>query len=127
MTTVINLTEFAEGAVAERVNLEVKKVLENIADPNTDPKKKRKVALTLTFEADDQRDIANVSIQTKTSLAPARSIETKIIMDMDGAGHVIGSELRSGIKGQTFIDPEGDISSDTGEKIIDFRKQGGTK
>ncbi|CEG25981.1 hypothetical protein [Bacillus sp. B-jedd] len=127
MSNIINLTDFADGAVAERFNQELRKVLENIADPNTDPKKKRKIALTLVLSADDQRDLAHVSIQAKTTLAPARSIETKIIMDYDGTGQVTGAELKSGVKGQTYLDPEGDVAADTGEKIISFKKTGGQK
>ena len=125
MSQMINLAELANGAVAERVNLEVKKVLENIADPNTNAKTKRKVVLTLTFQADDNRDVVNVSVHAKPTLAPAKDIDTKIIMDYDTKGQITGAELKSGLKGQTFIDPDGGVSSDTGEKIIDFRKQGG--
>lgn len=125
VSNIINLSEFAEGAVAERFNLELKKVLENISDPNTDPKKARKLTLTIELKADDKRDIAAVSIQAKTTLAPAKKIETKLIMDRDNKGQVIGAELKSGIKGQTYLDPEGDISDDKGEKIISFKKQGG--
>lgn len=118
----INLSNFANGAVAERFNIELQKVLENIADPNTDPKKARKLTLTVTVKADENRDIANVSIQTKTNLAPAKEIETKIIMDYDTSGKVVGAELQSGAKGQLFIDKEGDIADDTGRKVINFQK-----
>ncbi|POD45915.1 replication terminator protein [Pseudomonas syringae pv. syringae] len=123
----INLTDFADGAVAERFNMELSKVLENIADPNTDPKKVRKVTLTISLKADDKRDIAQVGIVAKTTLVPAKDIETKIVMGQDNKGKVVGAELKSGIKGQTFVDDDGDIASDTGDKIVDFRKQGGTK
>ena len=117
----INLDNFADGAVAERFNMELQKVLENIADPNTDAKKVRKVTLTVSFKADDKRDVALVSVQAKSQLAPALEIETKIIMDQDSRGNIVGAELMSGIKGQTFIDSDGDIADDTGNKIIEFK------
>lgn len=117
----IDLTDFAGGAVAERFNIELQRVLENIADPNTDPKKPRKLILTLTVKADENRDIANVSIQTKTSLVPAKDIETKIVMDYDAKGNVVGAELKSGAKGQIFIDDDGEIADDRGNKIIQFK------
>lgn len=121
MDKIIDLSNFADGAVAERFNHELRKLLENIADPNTDPKKTRKLTLTLTLKADDKRDIASVSIQAKSTIAPARDIETKILMDRDIKGRVTGAELKSGIKGQTFIDHEGDFSDDKGNKIINFK------
>lgn len=117
----IDLADFAGGAVAERFNIELQRVLENIADPNTDPKKPRKLILTLTVKADENRDIANVSIQTKTSLVPAKDIETKIVMDYDAKGNVVGAELKSGAKGQMFIDDDGEIADDRGNKIIQFK------
>lgn len=120
--SIVDLNEFADGAVMERFNIELQKVLENIADPNTDPKKARKLNITVTLKADGKRDIATVGIQAKTTLAPAKDIETKIVIDQDQAGKIIGKELRSGIKGQTYFDEDG-VYEDTGEKIIDFRKQ----
>ncbi|WP_366160604.1 replication terminator protein [Bacillus infantis] len=122
MTKIVDLNTFAGGSVQERVNLELQKVLANIADPNTDPKKVRKVTLTLSLAGDDQRNLAAVKVQAKTTLAPAKEIEAKIIMDLDSKGKVTGAELKSGVKGQTYIDHEGEIADDRGEKIISFKK-----
>ncbi|TLS37764.1 replication terminator protein [Pseudalkalibacillus caeni] len=119
----IDLQNFADGALAERFNHELGKVLENIADPNTDPKKARKVTLTVTLKADEQRDIAQVGIVAKSTIVPAKDIETKIIMDTDNTGKVIGSELKSGQKGQTYIDDEGDVADDTGNKVIEYQRR----
>lgn len=117
----IDLSNFADGAVAERFNLELQKVLENIADPNTDPKKARKLTMTIMLKADEKRDIASVSIQTKTSLVPAKDIETKIVMDCDAKGNVVGAELKSGSKGQMFIDDDGQIADDRGNKVVHLK------
>jgi hypothetical protein len=128
MSKMINLTEFADGAVAERVNIELQKVLENLADPNTDPKKVRTVTVKISMKGDEKRDLANVTVTAATKLAPAKDIETKIVLDRDGRGKVVGQELKSGVKGQVFIDQDGDVAEDTGEKIISFKKtQGGSK
>ncbi|WP_257279280.1 hypothetical protein [Clostridium botulinum] len=40
MEKMINLETFADGALAEKINMALKEVLENIADPNTDYKTK---------------------------------------------------------------------------------------
>jgi hypothetical protein len=124
MSQIIDLTQFADGAVAERFNQELIKVLENIADPNTDPKKARKLTLTVSIAGNEKRDIATVGIQAKITLAPAKQIETQIIMDYDNKGRVTGAELKSGIKGQTYVDMEtGEIADDRGNKIINLKQQ----
>ncbi|MGV2443089.1 UNVERIFIED_CONTAM: replication terminator protein [Bacillus sp. ATCC 13368] len=117
----IDLNTFAEGALSERFNNELQRVLENIADPNTDPKKTRKLTMTVAFNADEKRDVIFTSVLAKLSLAPAKQIEAKLMMDFDGNGKITGAELKSGVKGQTFIDTDGDISTDQGEKIISFK------
>jgi len=127
MVKIVDLNNFANGAVAERFNLELQKVLENIADPNTDPKKPRKLTLTVKVTGNENRDIADVEVEAKLTLAPARTIESKIIIDRDSSGKIVGSELKSGAKGQTYIDEDGDIADDTGKKIIDFRKLEGDR
>lgn len=120
MEKMIDLNSFAEGALSERFNIEMQELLRNIADPNTDAKKARKLQLTITLKADESRELANVVVQHKTTLAPARDIETKLVMDYDNDGSVIGSELKSGIKGQTFISDDGEILDDKGDKVINY-------
>lgn len=121
MSTRINLQELAGGAVAEKIDMELQKVLENIADPNTDPRKSRKLQVTLTFKADDNRDIANLSTVVKATTVPAKPTESKVILDIDENGMITGAELKSSAKGQCYIDETGDIADDKGNKIIDLR------
>lgn len=113
----INLNDLANGAVGERFNMEWSKVLQNIKDPNTSAKAKRKVTLTLTLEPDEEREIAIVGIETKATIAPPKGIATKIIMDMDRSGQVVGAELKSGSKNQMMVDDEGDVADDRGNKV----------
>lgn len=123
MANIVDLNTFADGAVAERFNLELQRVLENFADLNTDPTAKRKINLVVTLAGDEARDVILVNVQAKTTLAPAKKLETKIIMDFDEKGQVIGQELKSGVKGQTFVDIEtGEIKEDNGSKIYSFRQ-----
>lgn len=120
---IVDLENFADGAVAERFNIELKKVLENLVDPNTDAKKKRKVQLTVTVKGNEKRELAEIEISAKTTLAPANAIETTIIIDRDKNG-ITGKELKSGIPGQTFFDSEtGEIKDDVGNNIVDYQKR----
>jgi len=122
----ISLADLSEGAVEERFNQELSRVLANIADPNTDPKKARKVTLTLTLKGDEKRDVLLASFDAKSTVAPAKAIETKIVMGQDSKGKVIGQELKSGALGQTYITPEGQVADDTGN-IIDLKQAKGGK
>ena len=65
MRQIIDLNTFASGALAEKVNIELQKVLENISDPNTDHKKARKVTVTMTLKANERRNLANVLVDNK--------------------------------------------------------------
>lgn len=123
MQKIIDLNSFAEGAMAERFDLELQKILENIADPNTDAKKVRKLTLTISLKADDKRDVVLTNVVAKSSLAPAKEIEAKLLMDLDGRGKVTGAELKSGVRGQTYITEEGDVADDRGQKIINLKQQ----
>ncbi|MCE7699820.1 MAG: hypothetical protein K8E24_013725 [Methanobacterium paludis] len=116
----INLQELAGGAVAERFERELQQVLNNIADPNTDAKKKRKLQVVLTLAPNEDRTLASISILAKKTLVPAKEIETQLVIGQDGRGRTVAKELASGIPGQTFIDQEGDIAEDDGTKIVKF-------
>lgn len=116
MKQIIDLGNFANGGVSEKFNLELQKVLENIADPNTDPSKARKVTLSVTLKGNENRDLASVSVEAKSSLAPAKPISTEIIIDVATNGKVSGAELKSGIRGQMYADENGEVLDDRGEK-----------
>lgn len=117
MKQIIDLNTFAGGALAERTNIEIKKALENISDPNTDHKKARKVTVVITLKANEKRNLANVMIDTKSTLVPAVGVESELIIDLDKDGSVTGAELKSGIPGQAFIGENGDILDDKGQEI----------
>jgi hypothetical protein len=111
METKFNLETLAGGAFTERVNQALKEVAENILDPNTDWKTKRKVTIDLTFVTKEDRDLTEVDIVAKTKLAPRTSVHTKILLDKDFDGEVIASEFKKQIAGQTFIK----VDAETGE------------
>lgn len=127
-TNMVSLNEFANGALAARFNEELQKVLENIADPNTEPHKNRKITVEVTLAGDENREIIDVLVVAKSKLLHAKHASTKLIMGVDENLNIVGQELKSGLKGQMFIDSENEVVTDTGEKldetdkVIDFRK-----
>lgn len=113
MEKMINLETLADGALAEKVNIALKEVLNNIADLNTDYKIKRKLNVEITFEAQEDRELALLDIKTKTKLAPPKSIGTKIIIGTDGKGGIIASEFGKQVPGQSCMR----VDQETGEVL----------
>lgn len=109
----INLQTLAEGALAEKVNMALNEVLSNIADLNTDWKAKRKLTIEITFQAQEDRELALLDIKTKKKLVEPKSIGTKIIIGTDGRGGIMASEFGKQIPGQSVMR----VNEDTGEVI----------
>ncbi|WP_410745476.1 replication terminator protein, partial [Clostridium neonatale] len=110
---IINLETLAEGGLTEKVNMALREVLNNIADPNTDYKVKRKLTIDITFISQEDRDLALLDIQTKTKLAPPKSIGTKIVIGTDGKGGIMASEFGKQIPGQSVMR----VDEETGEVL----------
>ena len=113
MGKIINLETLAEGGLTEKVNMALRGVLNNIADPNTDYKVKRKLTIDITFISQEDRDLALLDIQTKTKLAPPKSIGTKIVIGTDGKGGIMASEFGKQIPGQSVMR----VDEETGEVL----------
>lgn len=113
----LNLAEMAQGAFIEQFARELDKVLENIADPNTDALTARKITLTATIKADENRELATFTAQCKSTLVPPKAQGTVIIIDRDNDGKVVGAELKSGSKGQLYLDGDSKIKNDVGDEV----------
>ena len=89
------LEDFAGGAVAERIGSAIQRVYENIANPNMDAEKARKLTIELTFKPDknDRTDV-DVTAIVKTSLQPEKAISSRMTVESDGRGTLQGDEWR---------------------------------
>src|SRR5471030_3400156 len=119
MENMINLESFAEGALAEKVNMALKEVLGNITDPNTEWKTKRKLTLDITFSAGEDRELAMLDIVAKNKLAPTKTLSSKIVIGTDGKGGILASEYKKQAAGQSVmrVDEEtGEITTTAEEK-----------
>lgn len=126
MTKRINFSidQVADGGAQVKLNRALEKIAENIMDPNTDPTKKRKLQMNVTFEPAKSGEAVDVDVQVKTTLAPEVSVGTTLLIGKDSTGKAVVNELKSGAKGQTFIDPDdGKIKDDTGRPIEEAEKQ----
>lgn len=133
-----NLEEFAGGKLSVQLNKALKKVTENIQDPNTDAQKVRKINVSISFRPNDERNFVATTVETKLSLAPELGATTALSMGRDlRTGEVEAIEIFNQIPGQMSIndvidqeeeEPQKAFDPDTGEiyepsnKVIDLRK-----
>ena len=123
MVKKFDLNNFADGGLMEKFSIEMQRVLENVADPNTDPKKVRKVTLTVSIKPNANRTLSDVTVEARSTIAPAKPISTELIIGIDSDGKVVGNELKSGMQGQSYIDDEGEVRDDTGKKIEEEKQK----
>lgn len=116
-----SVVEMAQGAIMERVDLEMGKIIENILDLNTRATEKRKLVISLEFSPDDKREIVQMATTAKCSLAPASPIQTSLYVSDEGGGTVNVVEMVPNIPGQLGI-----LRGEQEEpKILKFKKAEG--
>lgn len=125
-----NIAELQEGAIQEKIEKEVERIMSNILDLDTDATKKRKLTIAIDFTPDENRQVISLDAQVKSALAPQVSVATTMLAgrNMD-TGFIEARELNSGTPGQTFIGDDGELKTDVGDpiddegKIIDWKKR----
>lgn len=73
-----SILQMAQGAIMERVDYEMSRVLDNILDPNTKATAKRKLTVTLTFAPDDEREHIELGTVVKPTLATTNPVVTSL-------------------------------------------------
>ena len=76
----VSLDTIGGGALSELFAAELARVLANIADPNTDTNAKRAIGITVTFAANAERDVANVTLTCSSKLAGIKKVSTQLFM-----------------------------------------------
>lgn len=99
-----SITQLAMGAIEERVDYEMTRVIDNIVDPNTKATAKRKITLTLELTPDDDRQMIKVSATAKAALAPTNPVGTALYITADGNGEMAVVEMTPQIPGQQRMD-----------------------
>ena len=118
-----NLEKFAQGALSQQINRALAQVANNIQDPNTDPKKTRKITATITFKPNDSRDLVVTNIETKATLAPTLAVSTAMNMGINlETGEVECVEVGKQIPGQMSI---GDLKQEEEKETRAFDPETG--
>lgn len=100
-----SILEMSRGAILERTDYEMGKVIDNILDPNTKPDAKRKVTITLELTPDAERKQITVRTVAKATLVPTDAITTSLyITSQPATGETIVAEMVPQIPGQVAFD-----------------------
>lgn len=132
---ILNLEELAGGGLAEKVNSAMKKVLENMQDPNTPWKVKRSITVKMAFTQNEDRDDTAVELSVDTKTAPASPIITRMAIGKNlESGEIFAEEYGPQIRGQMSLndyeakpeqegttDKAADEPTETTGNVTDFR------
>ena len=94
------LDELMDGALTERFNMEMERVLNNVFDPNTNPKAKRQIQIVIDIAPNERRDAAEFKVDVKSKIAPPMAIAQTVFLHMDDVGNVTATEMTREIPGQ---------------------------
>lgn len=73
-----SILQMARGAIQERADYEITRILQNILDPNTSATAARKLTITLTLKPDDTRQNIAVGVVDKSTLAATNPVTTSL-------------------------------------------------
>lgn len=85
----LTLENLGKGVVYEKFKFELKKIMNNINDPNTDPEKLRKIEFIIKFKPASDRGLVKIEVQSKATLAPDSASEHHVFTGIDKRGEHI--------------------------------------
>ena len=110
-----NLDDLMDGGVTERFNAELKRVLENVFDMNTDAKAVRNIQLTITIRPNERRDAAEFNAKVTAKIAPPVPMSQTVFLAQTDSGTVTATEITNQVSGQIGID-----GSEVIPKVFEF-------
>lgn len=115
-----SLLEMSAGAILERVDYEVGKVLDNILDINTKATGKRKITVCLELTPSADRKTITVQTTSKSTLVPTDPVTTSLFITSDpSTGEMVVAEMVQQVPGQLGMDG----SEQSQPKVLKFAKQ----
>lgn len=94
-----DLATIGNGAVAEKFAQELRAVLENIRDPNTEAKAKRKVVIEFVFSPTEDRERVHTYISARSVMAASKPTGDMLFIGRV-AGETVATVLRGGPPGE---------------------------
>nr|DAT37816.1 MAG TPA: hypothetical protein [Caudoviricetes sp.] len=115
-----SILEMSMGAILERVDYEMGRVIDNILDPNTKPTGKRKITVGLELIPSADRKTITVQTTAKSTLVPTDPITTSLyITSQPNTGEMVVAEMAPQVPGQLALDGE----EQGHPKILKFKRQ----
>lgn len=100
-----SILEMSRGAILERVDYEMGKVISNILDINTKATGKRKITVTLELVPSADRSSINVQTTAKSTLVPTDPVSTNLyITNQPATGEMVVAEMVPQVPGQMSMD-----------------------
>jgi len=109
------LDELMDGALTERFNYEMERVLQNVFDVNTNPKAKRQIQIVIDITPNERRDAAEFKVDVKSKVAPPIAVAQTVMLYQDDDGNVTATELTGQVPGQ--MDMDGNVNI---PKVVQF-------
>lgn len=113
------LDTLMDGALNERFEREWSRLMSNVFDPNTDPKAKRTINITIEVKPSEDRMSCQFVGKVVSRLAPCAAIVKPLYIEMDDCGRITASEMTGQVPGQ--IDMDGNVNM---PNVIHFDKNG---
>lgn len=114
-----SILEMSMGAILERVDYEMGKVIDNILDLNTKPNAKRKITVTLELIPSADRKTITVQSTAKAALVPTDPVGTSLfITTQPGTGEMVVAEMVPQVPGQMAMDG----GEQEQPKILNFKR-----
>lgn len=98
-----SILQMAMGAIGERADYEMARIVDNILDINTAAAKKRVLTLTVEIMPDSERKQLTVKATAKSKLEPTNPVSTALYITGDENGELCAVEMVPQVPGQTNI------------------------
>lgn len=97
------ILEMARGALMERADYELTRIVENIMDINTPAIKPRKLTVTIDLRPDETRQMVVISATAKSTLVATTPIQSTFWMESDENGLPVMREALAESPDQTIL------------------------
>nr|DAG72663.1 MAG TPA: hypothetical protein [Caudoviricetes sp.] len=100
-----SILEMSMGAILERVDYEMGKIVENIMDVNTKADARRKLQVTLVLTPSADRQTITVNTTAKCTLVPTEPVTTNLcITTQPSTRELMVAEMVPNVPGQMYFD-----------------------
>ncbi len=106
----VTLSTLGGGVAEELFGVELERVIDNILDPNADPKKARTITLKIKIKPGQSDPAAcTAEITCSSTIAPSAPFETMLVVGQDGDRAAASEVVQQSIFGEQVDQKTGEI------------------